>query len=150
MRLEPASKEEMRTLMSGYLDGELEGEDRLRLEIYLAESAEGRRELDEMRRLMAAVSSLHVKGPPDEAWDHFLDNVYNRAERRMGWFLLIAGVVAMAFSCVYYFAVADWANAWQKAVVAAPLAGLFLLFASVLRQRLIALPTDRYSRDVKR
>lgn len=78
------TKDEMRMLMSGYLDDELEPDERTRFERYLEEHSDFKRELEEMEVLVGAVSEMRPEPLPDEVWDTFLDNVYNRLERRTG------------------------------------------------------------------
>jgi anti-sigma factor RsiW len=136
--------------MSGYLDNELGPDDRARLEALLARSPEARRELERLRVVVSASSGLSIQGPPDDVWDTFLDNVYNRVERRAGWTILIVGVAALAVYGGYQFVMGPWASAMQKTLVATPFAGLGIVFVSVLRQRLFVAKTDRYSREVKR
>lgn len=83
-------------------------------------------------------------------WETFLDNVYNRVERRTGWVILILGSLIPALIGIYAFIVQPWTSTLQKILIAAPTIGLSILFISVLRQRLYVAKTDRYSRDVKR
>ena len=144
------TKAEMRTLMSGYLDGELDADEEARFQHYVAENPDFRRELDEMETLISAASEMKAETLPDDVWDTFLDNVYNRLERRTGWTLLILGAAALAGLGVYWFVIVPWASFEMKILAALPIGGLFILFGSVLRERLFILKTDKYSRDVKR
>ena len=144
------TKDEMRTLMSGYLDDELASDERTRFERYLEEHPDFRRELEEMEALVGAVSEMQAETLPDEIWDTFLDNVYNRLERRSGWTVFILGIALLAGLGLYWFAVAPWASLGVKVLAALPIGGLLVLFGSVLRERLFMLKTDKYSRDVKR
>ncbi len=144
------TKAEMRTLMSGYLDGELEPDEQQRFLRYVEERPEFKRELEEMETLVSAASEMEAETLPDDVWDTFLKNVYNRLERRTGWTLFILGAASLAGLGLYWFVLAPWASLEMKIVAALPLGGLFILFGSVLRERLFMLKTDKYSRDVKR
>ena len=144
------TKAEMRTLMSGYIDGELDADEQARFRRYVEENPDFKRELQEMETLVGAASEMEAETLPDDVWDTFLENVYHRLERRAGWTLLILGIASLAGVGVYAFAVAPWAPLEIKILAALPLGGLFILFGSVLRERLFILKTDRYSRDVKR
>lgn len=144
------TREEMRLLMSGYVDGELEPDELARFKSYLESDAELRRELEEMGEFVNAASSLAPEALPDEVWDTFLDDVYNRIERRTGWSVLILGLVCLLAIGLYWFVVAPWGTPTVKFVTALPVVGLLVLFGSVSRQRLFMRKTDRYSRDVKR
>lgn len=145
------SDEEYRVLISGYLDNELEPELRVELENHLEECPRCQRELDSMRRLFWGTSAAFAAGSlPQETWDEFLDNVYNRLERKTGWVVFVFGALALALFGGYVFVMEPWTSALIKVLVAAPVAGLAILFVSVLRQRLENLKTDRYSKEIHR
>lgn len=150
MSMQPANHEDLEALISGYLDGELNPEQSMEFERRLESSPEFRREYERMRDLVQATSSFRFENPPEEAWDHFLDNVYNRVERRVGWLILTLGVVALGAYGIYHFFVDAWASAYVKVLVAAPISGLAILLISVWRQRLAVARQDRYTRDVFR
>ncbi len=143
--------EEQQILISGYLDGELDVDARRRLEALLARDPVFRREFDAMKTLVVGTTeALRLDDPPEEVWDTFLDGVYNRLERKTGWVVFIAGLVALVLYGIYAFIVYDWGPALVKLGIAAGVMGLVLLFISVLRQRLEVAKTDRYSREVQR
>lgn len=142
--------EDTQALISGYLDGELDPETQDRVERLLETDPAFRKEFDRMKRLIEATSDMAVEAPPEEVWDTFLDDVYNRLERQTGWTVFIAGLTVLAALGTVWFVVADWAPMPIKVAVAAPAVGLTILFVSVLRQRLFVAKTDRYSREVKR
>jgi len=143
--------DEQQILISGYLDGELDAEQRRQLERLLSEDVAFRREFEDMKSVVAGTTAaLQPDQPPDEVWDGFLDGVYNRLERKTGWLAFIAGFVLLVPYAVYAFVVYDWGPALVKLGVAAVVVGLALLFISVLRQRLKVARTDRYSREVHR
>lgn len=140
----------MHECMSGYLDDELDESDTARFEKHLKSCASCRAELNEMTQVVSAASGLCVEEPPEEVWDEFLDQVYNRIERKTGWYVLILGVVMALGWGVYFLFVTDTVPLHTKVLIQCILLGLTLLFSSVLRQRLHQRKTDRYSRDVHR
>ena len=142
--------ESFQLLMSGYLDGELTTEDRARLEKHLASCWGCRQEFDKMRRLVTAASELRVDEPPEEVWETFMDGVYNRIERQTGWVLLVVGAAALALFGIYQFLSEPWGPALVKLLIATPVVGLAVVFISVLRERLFAAKTDRYSKEIQR
>ncbi len=143
--------EEYRVLISGYLDNELEPEVRAELEAHLEECPRCQRELDTMKRLFWGTSAAFAADDlPQETWDEFLDNVYNRLERKTGWVVFVFGVLCLALFGAYVFLMEPWTSALVKLMVATPVAGLAILFVSVLRQRLENLKTDRYTREIHR
>ena len=133
------TKAEMRTLMSGYLDGELDADEQARFQRYVEENPDFKRELQEMEMLVGAASEMEAETLPDDVWDTFLENVYNRLERRTGWTLLILGVALLSSLGLYFFVVVPWASLEIKILAALPISGLFVLFGSVLRERLFML-----------
>lgn len=144
------SCETYQPLMSGYLDGELGVEDRATLEAHLDECPNCREEFEQMKKLVAAAGTIRMEDPPDEVWDTFLDNVYNRVERRFGWLLTILGVAVLTLYGIYLFVTNPWGSAMEKFLVATPIVGLALVFVSVLRQRLRVAKMDRYTKEVNR
>lgn len=143
-------RERVHELISGYLDGELGPEDRAKVERCIAEDAAFREEFETMKRLVTAASRIRFESPPEEVWDTFLDGVYNRMERRFGWVVFIVGAMALAGFGVYVFVREPWVSALVKVLIATPIVGLAILFVSVLRQRLTAAKTDRYSKEIDR
>lgn len=145
------SDDEFRVLISGYLDNELEPEVRAELEAHLKGCPKCQRELDTMRRLCWGTSAAFAGDePPQETWDEFLDNVYNRLERKTGWVVFVFGALCLTLFGTYVFVMEPWTSALVKVLVATPIAGLAILFVSVLRQRLEHLKTDRYTREIHR
>lgn len=137
------------TLISGYLDGELDPAARAQVEARLEGDPHFREEFERMKRLVAAANQGIVPLPDDAAWDGFLDGVYNRVERRTGWVLVVTGLAALVIYGLFLF-LAVPGNPLVKLAVSVPVLGLVVLFISVLRQRLQAAKTDRYSREVQR
>lgn len=143
-------QETMRAMISGYLDGELDPGERARVEAYAAAHPEFRREIEEMRGLVETATHLQPPPVPDAEWDKFLDSVYSRMERRIGWILTFVGAAGLLVLALYFVVVIPWAPPLVKLAVEVLVAGLGILFLSVLRQRLVMRKHDRYSRDVKR
>jgi predicted anti-sigma-YlaC factor YlaD len=142
--------EQIQPMLSGYLDDELDDEERSQLENHLATCTECKVELESMTELLVVSGEMDIDMPPDEVWDDFTEKVYNRMERRTGWMLLIIGTVALSLAGLYYLVTTDWASPGIKMTVEIGLAGLLILFVSVLRQRLFVRKSDRYSRDINR
>lgn len=72
-----------------------------------------------------------------------------QTSRRIGWILLIAGLLTAGGVALYGFiAAAAGMPLWTKFMVLAIYGGLAILLYSVLRQRLIERKTDKY-KDVE-
>ncbi len=145
------SCEEQQIRITGHLDGELDAQETSALEAHLEDCPACKREYEAMKTLIVGTTAcLKIAPPPEETWDAFLDNVYNRLERKTGWMLLIAGLIASAAYGALLFVAVPWAGWPLKVLLGALLAGLAILFVSVLRQRMRAAKTDRYTKEVKR
>ena len=144
-------------LLSAYVDGELDAADLARVEAHLAlpaaESGEARREIERLRRLKAVTGALRLKEPPAEEWETFWENVYNRAERSLGWVLLVIGVVVVgawaALQAVLALTHAHSLPLYVKGGIFAGAAGMLVLLVSALRERWYARGRTRY-KDVIR
>lgn len=137
-------------MLSGYVDNELTAAERRRAEAHLEHCGACRKVLEEMEQLTAVTAPMRVAEPPEEVWETFLDNVYNRLERRTGWVFFLFGAMALSAFALYHYVYDPWTSPVNKALFALPISGLAVLFVSVWRQRLFVAKTDRYSRDVKR
>lgn len=141
--------EQIEPMLSAYLDGELDADERAAVERHVADCPACAAELRELRGVVGVADELAAPSVDDAVWDAFLGNVYNRLERRLGWMMLIIGAVMVAGLIVYEAVVLPWAPPTVKVLCAVPIAGLGLLFVSVLRQRLHVARSDRYSRDIR-
>jgi predicted anti-sigma-YlaC factor YlaD len=140
--------EKTHDLMSGYLDEELDEVDTEGMEVHLAQCETCRAEFEEMTLLISASDTLSVELPPEEVWDEFLQNVYNRTERQTGWIAFIIGTTILLAWGIFEMFITDWAEPVVKFFTALALIGITILFISVLRQRLVNRKTDRYSSDI--
>ena len=140
---------EIKGMLSAYLDGELTQADRQRVRLFLENSEEGRRELEEMASIKNLTEQLQFQQPPDEMLDKIEQQLSVQAPRRFGWSIV---VIALCSWVVYaaVLAVKDmrWPT-WPELLGGGVIAGLLIVFLSVLRQRLLERPHDRY-RKVRR
>jgi ferric-dicitrate binding protein FerR (iron transport regulator) len=142
------SDTELKILLMGYLDGELEEADRARVEKALEADADLKREYEEMRALKDLTTGLDARG--DAELEAFWGGVYNRLERHTAWVLLVVGLIGMVSGACYLF-FTDPNNHWVlKSAGACALVGSLLLLWSVWRERSRLLPHDRYHREVHR
>lgn len=153
----PFDPREEAPLISAYVDGELNPEDVARLEAHLAledaASAATRTEIEQLRRLKQVTGAMRLKEPAPEAWEVFWKGVFNRAERSLGWILLIAGVVILAAWGVTQLVTVLWSTdqlpIWIKGAIYATAAGVFVLLVSAVRERVYRRTRSRY-KDVIR
>jgi len=141
---------DLRLLLMAYLDGELEGEERARIEALLERDETLRRELGEMRELVDATRGLGPDARPDEELERFWRGVYVRLERGTAWVLLLVGALGLVAGGLYLF-FASPERTWPvKLAGALALLGAAGLLLSVWRERRRVLPYDRYTREVDR
>ena len=143
-----SQNEHMEELLSAYVDGELTQADQQRVRIYLEDSPEARESYAELVRLKEVTSSMAFLIPPDDRLEQLGRGVSVQAPRRLGWILFLAGALGIVLVQLYLF----WrsgAPLYLKALGGAVGGGLLLLLGSVLRQRILEMPHDRY-RGVKR
>lgn len=148
--MQPDDRDDREALISGYLDGELTPEQAAEFERCLERSPEFRAELERMRNLVDVTTGLRFEHPPEHVWDTFLEKVYNRVERRVGWLVFIMGMLVLTGYGLYHYFMDAWATPYVKLIVAAPVSGLAILLISVWRQRIAIAKSDRYSRDIFR
>ncbi|HUU91387.1 MAG TPA: zf-HC2 domain-containing protein [Phycisphaerae bacterium] len=141
-------------MASAYLDGELADEERRRFEEHLAACDACTRELAELKRLTEDLNMMRFKEPGDEELQRYWSGVYNRLERSIGWILLSVGVILTlcygAFRIIEEMIRDPAISGVLKVGVCALIAGLVVLFVSLLRERLVVRKVDRYSREVER
>lgn len=145
----PDQHEEIRQMLSAYLDGELTQASAQRVRVHLEECGQCRRALDEMARLQTMTKELAFPEPPEERMKELEKSLSVQAPRRLGWLFVVAGVVAwLLYGAVTY--VRHWRPPTVEDLIASALViGFALLFVSVAVERLRQLPHDKYRRIEK-
>jgi len=148
------SCENFQYLITGYLDDELSAEQRQSLDAHLADCPQCRQELAELKELKEGLAMMKFKEPGDAELERYWHGIYNRLERGIGWILFSIGAIALlcygAFKLVEEM-ITDPTVQWiVKIGVLALLAGVVVLFVSLLRERLMLRKTDKYSKEVQR
>lgn len=142
-----------RDLMMAYLDNELTDEQRRRFEGHLASCPDCARDLEEFGRLKQMTDCVTLVEPEDRVWEQYWGNVYNRIERGVGWALFSASAIILlmygGFRLIEAIINDPTVGILLKAGLLALLAGLTILFVSVLRERIYFWSRDRY-KDVRR
>lgn len=145
----PDRHEEIRQMLSAYLDGELTQASAQRVRVHLEDCGECRQVFDEMARLQAMTKELAFAEPPEARMKELEKSLSVQAPRRLGWLFIVAGLVAwLLYGAVTY--VRHWRPPTVEELIAsAVVIGFVLLFASVVVERLRQLPHDRYRRIEK-
>ena len=142
--------DDIRQMLSGYLDGELDAKNRQLVEEHLAACADCRAEHDKLKKLLEVTNEMRFKEPVQEVWDNYWSSIYNRLERTTGWLIFVLGGAALAAWAIYEFVTDPAIEAIKKILIGAPIIGLAVLLISVIRERAHKSKSDRYSKEVKR
>ena len=139
--------------LMGYLDNELSDEQRRRFEEHLAGCTDCADELEEFKKLKAITDEVSLAEPEEKVWQDYWSGVYNRIERGIGWIMFSVAAVALAiyggFKAIEELIKDPGIEITLKIGLLTLIAGLAILFVSVLRERLYFWRRDRY-KDVRR
>ncbi|MFH1843986.1 MAG: hypothetical protein ABIF77_12340 [bacterium] len=140
-------------LYSAYVDGELETDQVTRVEAYLAANPEALAEIERLRRLQEVTDAMIIKEAPPEVWEQFWNNIYNQAERGIGWFALVLGAVIVGGFGLYHFVLSvvetpqmPW---YLKGGIFVLCFGILLLLVSVIRERIFVRRQTRYKNVIR-
>lgn len=140
----PEQHEEILGMLSAYLDGELTQADDQRVSLYLEQNPEAREAYEEMRQLQQLTANIRFGDPAEEALDAMEQTLSVQAPRRFGWLLIILGIATwLLYAVVLALRNPRWPTL-PELLTGAIVVGVVLLFLSVLRQRLLERPLDRY------
>lgn len=143
-KTEPPEADRFEILMMGYLDGELTSDQEQELRDHLTAHPAASRELARYRKLNDIAHSVRLREPQDYEWDRFWQDLYNRMERRISWFLLLFGGILTSLATIVWLLQTGQVQAWVKIGLITLLTGFLLMFLNVLRGRRRTLPFDRF------
>ncbi len=148
----PFEPEQDGPLLSAYVDGELDADDCVLVDHWLADDGRARTEVERLVRLKAFTDHLVLREAPKEAWDEFGKGIYRRGERGLGWTLLLVGIAVVGGFMLLRLGIAILTAAipvFVRVGVFVGATGGLILLISALRQRIFARKRDRYD-DVQR
>ena len=141
--------DEIAVLLSGYIDGELDNDERTQVEAHVAECSECRREVTELQQMAEVTDSMRFMEPPNDIWTNYWRGVYNRIERGAGWTIFAVGLAVLVAYGIYAFVTDPGVGALVKVIIATPVVGLVVVFISVWREKRIVNRHDKY-KDIQR
>jgi hypothetical protein len=140
--------EKIKELIPYYLDGELEAEQAKALEAHLKECSKCREELKELQKFEEVMGMLKLKKPQNEVWEQYWSSVYNRLERKIGWILLSLGGIFLLFFGLYKLVeeliLEPSIPLILKLGIFVFLAGIAVMFVSLLKEQLFVRKRERY------
>lgn len=135
-------------LLTAALDGEISINDELELKRFISNFTECQLEWNKYKNLKEITMQLKFSQPPQEVWDRYWLNVYNRIERGVGWLLVSIGAMIILFYGGFKAVesiIADPTLEWfVKAGILLLLGGLVIVLVSVLREKLFTRKKDKY------
>jgi hypothetical protein len=140
-------------LMMGYIDSELGEEEKTAFLNHVKDCPQCSSELAHFQKLKEVTNGMTLSTPEEQVWADYWSGMYNRLERGIGWvllslcgiFLLIYGGYKAVEECIEDPTV----GLLVKVAILGFIAGIAVLFVSVLRERIFFWKTDRY-RNVRR
>ena len=100
------------------------------------------------------MKNMKYKEPSDEVRGRYWSKVYNRLERGLGWILISVGAMILlfygGFKAVESLIKDPTLSVFLKIAVLILLAGVVILFVSVVRERIFTYKKDKYAKEVKR
>ena len=139
--------------LTAWTDGELDAGQAASVAAHLSHCAACREETARLRRFDLVMGSLQLREAPPEAWESFPTRFAQRAGRRLGEGLLLAGVavfgawgLALGIGALLRAAALPW---WVKTGVLTAAGGLLLLLGVTVRERLHVRRRTRY-KDIVR
>lgn len=147
-------RERAHALMMAALDGEATPAERQELDGLLAGSVEFAAEWDRFTRLKEVTTGMRLQHPPEEIWDRYWTTTYRRAERGLGWLLLVAGGLVLAAYWIWHVVEAFLAETgtplFLRIAIAAVAIGGVILVVSVVREKIFTARRDPYQKGVIR
>ena len=131
-------------MLSAFLDDELTQAESQRVRLHLEDCADCRRALEELGVLREAARSLEFPRPGRDELDRLDRALSVRGPRLLGWMLVLVGAAVWVGYIAYQMATQELRTV--HLVLATLGLGFILLLASVVRQRCLELPHDRYRR----
>ena len=140
-------------LMMGYLDDELDAQDRDRFKEHLAGCDDCKKELQEFEDLKRITDDVELCQPEDKLWAQYWQSIYNRIERSVGWIVFsLAAMLLLVYGGFKFIeeVIKDpTIGLLCKIGLIALVVGAAILLVSIVRERLYIRKRDRY-KDVRR
>ena len=142
------SCDEMKIMLSGLVDDELDGQQKKIVEDHIVSCENCRNEYSRLLKLKEVTNDMRHYDLPDRLMAGYWQDIYRRTERGLGWFLFSAGAVLLilfgAWQIFNNFFLDPTVSILLKAGVGILLIGLIILLVSIIRERLFSRKHDRY------
>ncbi len=130
--------------MMAYVDDELSPTEREAFEKLVEEDPELAMETTSHKNLLDLSRSMALMEPSDREVRRFWGRFYNRSEWRLGWCMLIGGLVVLVGEGIYLLVATDSLGWYHKVALFSVLAGAGILLWNTVRLKLRTSRFDRY------
>jgi len=152
-QLTSAEKKHFQTLLMKAVDDELNLDEQTEFDKLVSKDDDCRNEWQQMKKLKEVTKSMNFRALPQEAWDNYWVNVYNRLERGLAWILFSIGAIILltysGFKAVEAIIADPQLAGILKAAILMVIGGSVILLVSVVREKLFTRKSDPY-KEVQR
>ncbi|MBN2293226.1 MAG: heavy metal-binding domain-containing protein [Pirellulales bacterium] len=135
--------EDYKKRINGYVDEEIEADERESIERHLSVCESCRREYEELVQFKETLDMIQFKEPTNAELGRYWSNIYNRLERGLGWICFSLGAILLlcwgAFTMIEELVEDPKVSVVVKIGAIALIFGMVILFVSIARERLTAL-----------
>jgi hypothetical protein len=132
-----------------YHDNEMTSKEREDFEIHLKNCSDCKDSLDDFDYIEEAAKKMKNQ-LPEKIWDGYWDKVHNKIERSVAWVIFISGVLILMLHALYRLITEPSLRSLEYLGLVLALAGLAVLFLSVLKEKLTVNKNDKYISEVQR
>lgn len=131
-------------LLTAWVDGELTGNELTEFERLLGDDAALAAEAADHKALLDLSRSVQLMEPSDRETRRFWNRFYNRGEWRLGWCLMLGGLLVLAGFLLYELLFETSIHVIAKGAICATLLGGAILLWNSVRLKLRTSRFDRY------
>ena len=135
---------ELQMKLMSYIDGEMSAQEREDFDRQLAADPNLAAEVAGLRAVDDATKALQLAEPTDHEIQRFWWSFYNRSEWRLGWALLLGGLLVLAGYALYELIQDPELHNIAKIASVATLVGGLIVFWNILRMKIRTHRLDRY------
>lgn len=132
-------------LLSGHLDNELVSMDAQKVRVHLEDCSTCREEYEKQRKIKEELEMMSFESPTASEWEKAKPDMIIKGSRSIGWILFIVSYIGLIIFAVYQFMQDQKVLTLEKILTLGVILGLGMLLFSVIRERRIAMKTDKYT-----
>ena len=142
------SCEQMQLKVMALIDNELTGKEKKAVEKHLQECTKCQHDYKLLLKTKEITREMKLKKLPEMYWEEYWQHIYNRIERGISWILISIGAIIVisfaAWQMVSELIADQKLNPFFKVGIIILVAGLVILFISIVREKLMIRRVDKY------